>query len=367
MNLNSSECRASTSPSECGSKPWPPTNSRIPWQYAKCRAGFEPELLSSRGLHLWSLTCLLHLREHLANGFVGPGAALLPPSFQVVALLFQVGEEVWAAEHRAPRAQHRFHLFKHRPLFAVAVEEKLLVNQPAVHDARHHLPVTEHHAHVRVFLAAGRTHAHQVVRSFHLKVGREPVARFSQLWFAPLLIQPQHQIHLLVRYFCHVSSFGFEFGTDFFATGFTPIFFTTTAANPPVDITPTIISAALAMHAGHINSHPLLRPLSLRHRYVRLSGFCPPLHALVDMLPATRDSFSMVFQNQSKRRVVKSEQCSSIFLAQAILHIRHDRIGHEQGSRNFEQRRPLDGLYNSPEVSIIVTQVAVPPAARPGF
>src|SRR5260370_33012426 len=181
MNLNFSEFRASTSPSECGSKPWPPTNSRILWQYAKWKAGFEPELLSSHGLHLGSLTCLLHLREPFADGFVGPGAALLPPSFQVVALLFQIGEEVSAAEHRAPGGKHRFHLLKHRPLFAVAFEEKLLVNQPAVHNARHHLPVTEHHAHVSVFLAAGRTHAHQVVRSFHVKVGREPVARFSQL------------------------------------------------------------------------------------------------------------------------------------------------------------------------------------------
>src|SRR5260370_6639643 len=319
MNLNSSEFRASTSPSERGEDAGPPQKPRLLWEYRKWRAGFGPELLSSRGLHLRSLTCLLHLREHFADGFVGPGAALLPPSFQVVALLFQVGEEVWAAEHRAPGGKHRFHLFKHRPLFPVAFEKKLLLNQRAVHDARHHLPVTEHHAHVSIFLAAGRTHAHPVVRSFHLEAGREPVARFSQLWFAPLLIQPQHQIHLLVRYLAHVSSFGFDFGTDFFVPGFIPIFFTTTAANPPVDITPTIISAALAIHAGHINSRPLPRPLSLRHRSVRLSRFCPLLHALVDMLPATRDSFSMVLQNQSKRRLVKIEQCSSIFLAQAIL------------------------------------------------
>src|SRR5229473_2895219 len=263
MNLNSSECRASTSPSECGSKPWPPTNSRIPWQYAKCRAGFEPELLSSRGLHLWSLTCLLHLREHLANGFVGPGAALLPPSFQVVALLFQVGEEVWAAEHRAPRAQHRFHLFKHRPLFAVAFEEKLLVNQPAVHDARHHLPVTEHHAHVRVFLAAGRTHAHQVVRSFHVEVGAEPIPRFTQSGLAPLLEQPQHQIDLLIRYFSHVSSLGLDCGfvfrgTSFMTAPFVSLFernlFTTSAVNPPVDITLPAISMALPIQNGHIGS-----------------------------------------------------------------------------------------------------------------
>src|SRR5260370_27828951 len=138
MNLNSSEFRASTSPSECGSKPWPPTNSRILWQYAKCKAGFEPELLSSHGLHLRSLTCLLHLREHFADGFVGPGAALLPPSFQVVALLFQIGDEVSAADHRAPGGKHPFHLLKHHPLFAVSFEGQLLVHHPAGHNARDH-------------------------------------------------------------------------------------------------------------------------------------------------------------------------------------------------------------------------------------
>src|SRR6266478_7258627 len=226
-------------------------------------------------LRFGRLRCLLHLREHLANSFVGPGAALLAPCFQAITLFFQVGEEVRAAEHRAPRGEHRFHLFKHRPLFPVAFEEELLFDQPTVHDAGHHLPVTEHHAHVSIFLGARRTHAHQVVRRFHVEVGREPVARFSQLRFAPLLIQPQHQIHLLVRYFAHVSSF--EFGTDFFATGFTPIFFTTTAANPPVDITPTIISAALAMHAGHMNSYPL--PAA--------TLTTPSLHATDPLLPAS--------------------------------------------------------------------------------
>src|SRR5260370_3459365 len=124
--------------------------------YSTENAARSPALALPAGcLRFGRLRCLLHLCEHFADGFVVPGAALLPPSFQVVALLFQVGKEVWAAEHRAPGGKHRFHLFKHRPLFPVAFEEKLLVNQPAVHDARHHLPVTEHHAHVSVFLAAG--------------------------------------------------------------------------------------------------------------------------------------------------------------------------------------------------------------------
>src|SRR5947199_7025546 len=39
------------------------------------------------------------------------------PGLQAIALGFQVGEEVGAAEHRAPRAEHRLYLFKHHPLF----------------------------------------------------------------------------------------------------------------------------------------------------------------------------------------------------------------------------------------------------------
>src|SRR5258708_12030277 len=57
------------------------------------------------------LRCLLHLREHLANNFVGPGAAFLAPCFQVVALFFEVVEEVRTPEPRAPPAEHRFHPF----------------------------------------------------------------------------------------------------------------------------------------------------------------------------------------------------------------------------------------------------------------
>src|SRR6267378_7904368 len=59
-------------------------------------------------------------------------------------------------------------------------------------------------------LLPGGAHAHQVVRSFPVEVGREPIPRFAQSGLAPLLVQPQHQIDLLVRYFSHVSSFGLD-------------------------------------------------------------------------------------------------------------------------------------------------------------
>src|SRR6267378_4323663 len=111
--------------------------------------------LAACGLRLGRLRCLSHLREYFANGFVGPWAALFSPGLQPLDLFFEIREEVWAAEHRAPRADHRLYLFPNNPLFPVAFEEEVFVDEPAVHDARHHLPIAEHHAHVRVFLAAG--------------------------------------------------------------------------------------------------------------------------------------------------------------------------------------------------------------------
>src|SRR5260370_42261815 len=114
------------------------------------------------------------------------------------------------------------------------------------------------------------------------------------------------------------------------------------------------------MHAGHIKFLFPRRTRSPRTRRLR-----PLPHALMDVPPALRHSFSVVIQNQSKPRVMKSEQCSAIFLAQAVLHIRYDWIGHEQRPRNLEQRWPLDGLHHSPKVAVVVAQVAVPPAAPP--
>lgn len=81
-----------------------------------------------------------------------------------------------------------------------------------------------------------------------------------------------------------------------------PSLLITTAAKPPVDITPAIIIAALATHPGHITAllsrHP--RPRSVRLGSVRpcshrLTCFRPLPDALMDMLPAPRYSLSVVF------------------------------------------------------------------------
>src|SRR6202521_2772785 len=141
--------------------------------------------LASRGLRLHRLARLLHLREHFTNGCVGPGDALLAPGFEAIAMLFEVAEELRAAEHRAPRDDQRLHLFPDAPLLPVAFEETLFVDKASVYDARAYLPITEHHAHVCVFPAPRRTDTHQVLLVFCVKVGGEPLPRFAPPWLPP--------------------------------------------------------------------------------------------------------------------------------------------------------------------------------------
>src|SRR5450631_1183398 len=106
-----------------------------------------------------------------------------------------------------------------------------------------------------------------------------------------------------------------------------------------------------------LNLRPLARPAALSSRP----------DAIEDISPALHHTLSVRFLNKSEGGVVKLDQRSAVFLAQPVLHIRDRRIGHKQRSRNFEERRPLDGLYVSPEVSVVIAEVAVPPSARPGL
>src|ERR1700687_6439320 len=104
--------------------------------------------------------------------------------------------------------------------------------------------------------------------------------------------------------------------------------------------------------------------MSLRPAPSRFSGPRTRLGSFpqtgVHMPPALPYPFSVLILNQAKRRVMKFDQRAAIYFAQSVLHIGDDRVGHEQWSRDFEQRRPLDGLLVSPEVSVSVAQVAVP-------
>src|SRR6187200_13167 len=51
-------------------------------------------------------------------------------------------------------------------------------------------------------------------------------------------------------------------------------------------------------------------------------------------------------------------------LAEAIHHVRGRTCGHEQRSPDLEQRRALDALHETPEMSVVATEVAIPAAAR---
>jgi hypothetical protein len=65
------------------------------------------------------------------------------------------------------------------------------------------------------------------------------------------------------------------------------------------------------------------------------------------------------------RFVVESDQGDALFFGQPALHIRDPGIGHDQRSGDLDQRRPLDGLYHSPEIAVAIRQIAESPAARP--
>src|SRR5256885_3763431 len=117
---------------------------------------------------------------------------------------------------------------------------------------------------------------------------------------------------------------------------------------------------ALAIHAGHIKYLLSRQPRSPRTRRLR-----PLPNAIVDMLPATCNSLAMIVLNQSEGRMPELNQRPPIHLAQAVLHVGNDRIGHKQWPRNFQQCRALDGLHISPKVAVAIAQVAVPSAAWP--
>src|SRR6266849_2514471 len=101
------------------------------------------------------------------------------------------------------------------------------------------------------------------------------------------------------------------------------------------------------------------------HHSPRTRRFRPLFRTRVHIPPPRRNSLTVVLLNQSQRRVSKLNQRPAIHLAEAVLHIRNDRIRHKQWARDFQKRRPFDSLHHSPEVAVPVPQIAVPPAPRP--
>src|SRR6266704_120234 len=96
-------------------------------------------------------------------------------------------------------------------------------------------------------------------------------------------------------------------------------FFTASAVRPPVEVTPATISAAFAVHSGHMSG--------LSAGRTRLS---PCADASVDAAPARRHAFPVVVLNEPKRRVPELDESSAIHLTEAVLNIGDRRTGHEQ-------------------------------------
>src|SRR5580698_5298200 len=197
------------------------------------------------------LRCLVHLRVRLAYRLHGTRTALFSPCIQPFAMLLQVAEELWIRKHRPPRWHQVLDRFPHSPLLARILKKQLFINQPAVRNARHHLPVAQHHPHVRAFLTSGRRYLHRFVGALWTKIPRHPFPRFPQLRLSSQLVQMQHQVHLLV---CrsHVFS-SFYLRNNFVAIFFHRSLFASTAATPPVETADAISIAVVAMHAGHIS------------------------------------------------------------------------------------------------------------------
>src|SRR5580693_6276563 len=122
-----------------------------------CRAlaeEIDARLEAGAGFSLGGL--LLHLGAHGAHGFGGTGSALFAPAIHRRDVLFEIRESHRILEHRTKRGDDGLEAFPNDPLLAGILEEEFLINQATIDDARHHVPVAEHHAHESVFLASGR-------------------------------------------------------------------------------------------------------------------------------------------------------------------------------------------------------------------
>src|SRR5438874_2249067 len=73
----------------------------------------------------------------------------------------------------------------------------------------------------------------------------------------------------------------------------------------------------------------------------------------------------MIIRNETKRRVPECDDRLITNFLQPILQVRNDRIGHEQGTADFEQCRLLDRLHDAPEMTVVVAEIAKPAPAWP--
>src|SRR6516162_5683690 len=165
--------------------------------------------LAGRRLRLAGLGRRVQLRKKVARFCVHAWITLFSPGFEPCAALFEIVHHVLVAEHLAPAGDGRLQLLPYNPHFPAVFEEQLFVDQSAVRDAGHHLPVADHHPHVGVLQSARGTQLHRFLHALWMEVRGVPVPSFSQLRFPPGVVQLQHQVDLFDRGTAHASSFGF--------------------------------------------------------------------------------------------------------------------------------------------------------------
>src|SRR5262245_32638857 len=94
------------------------------------------------------------------------------------------------------------------------------------------------------------------------------------------------------------------------------------------------------------------------------AGFRLFSNAIVERRPAAHHALPEVVGNEAKRGMPERDQRSTVDFPEPVLQVRDDRHRHEQRSRDLEQCWPLDRLNVSPEVSVVVAEIAVPATTR---
>ena len=83
--------------------------------------------------------------------------------------------------------------------------------------------------------------------------------------------------------------------------------------------------------------------------------------------PAGGESGSELVRHEPECRVAERDERAAVDFLQTVLHVGNDRRRHEQRPCDLEQRRPFDRLHVSPEMAVVLGEIAEPSAARPRF
>src|SRR5215216_4101266 len=73
----------------------------------------------------------------------------------------------------------------------------------------------------------------------------------------------------------------------------------------------------------------------------------------------------MVIVDEPKRQMLKDNERAAVDVLQSVLQVRHRRVRHEAWTVDLQQRRALDALHMSPQVTVVATEIAEPAATGP--